>query len=197
MIMNDKNIVRKEGREGMKIVGDEIAYDGRFIQTLKRSFIDRDGKPALWEMVKRKTHGRIFAVAAVTPEKELVLEKIFRIPCDSYVLELPAGLRDKDGETEEEAARRELLEETGYAADHLELLIAGPFNAGMLEDELAIYLGVNARKVQESRLESAEDIEVVLAPLEKLVERLESEREAKVDVKIPAVLPFLKKRGIF
>lgn len=44
---------------------------------------------------------------------ELLLEKQFRPPADKIVVEFPAGLVDA-GESPEEAAVRELLEETGY-----------------------------------------------------------------------------------
>jgi 8-oxo-dGTP pyrophosphatase MutT (NUDIX family) len=50
---------------------------------------------------------------------EVVLQKQYRPPLDKIVIELPAGLVD-EGETAEEAAVRELREETGYVAEVLE-----------------------------------------------------------------------------
>lgn len=98
----------------MKLIRDEVGYDGEFIRVIRRHFRAPNGNPGVWELVRRKnTHGRIIMIAAVTAEKELILEKIFRIPLNDYVLELPAGLMDKAGESEQEAVGRELLEETG------------------------------------------------------------------------------------
>lgn len=50
---------------------------------------------------------------------EIVLQKQFRPPLDKVVIEIPAGLID-EGETAEQAAIRELKEETGYVAEVLE-----------------------------------------------------------------------------
>ena len=178
----------------IKILDDEIAYDGQFIQTIKRRFIDLDGKEQIWEMVRRKVFGRIVLVVAITPQNEIVLEKIFRIPLKNHVLELPAGLIDAKGEKEKDTAARELLEETGYAAKTMELLCAGPFNAGLSADELAVYIGIGATKIQKTRKESTEDIEVVTVPLKSLMDYMAT-TDTKIDIKLPAILPFLEKRG--
>ena len=180
----------------MKILHDETVYDGKFIKTLRRHYRDAKGEGKVWEMVERKTKGRIVGIAAITPKLEIVLEKSFRIPIKSYVLELPAGLPDREGETEEELAQRELLEETGYGVDEVKFLIGGCISAGIITDELALYLGINARKVKEPELEPSEDIEVIKVPVNKLPEYLLetiNKGEIKVDVKIITVLPFLEK----
>ena len=159
----------------IKIIKDEIIYEGRFFRTIKRHYIDTNGKPNSWDMVQRKTYGRIVAIAAITENKELILEKIFRIPCNSYVIELPAGLMDIKGELEETAIRRELLEETGYVVDKVKLVLEGPFDTGLVNDTMAIYLGMNARLLQKPQLEGSEDIEII---------------------KVPAIIPFLQKHDL-
>ncbi|MBI4119737.1 MAG: NUDIX hydrolase [Parcubacteria group bacterium] len=181
----------------IKVIKDEVIYDGRFIQTIRRHFLDLKGNPKTWEMVSRKTYGRIVAIAALTPERELILEKIYRVPLQDYTLELPAGLMDREGEPEVETIRRELLEETGYKAEDIKLLYAGPFNSGMLNDEMAVYFGLNAKFVQEPRFEDSEDIEVVKVPVKNLIDYLEEKGKImKVDIKIAALLPYLERRGL-
>ena len=61
------------------------------------------------------------AILALTPEGRILLVRQYRPVTESVTLELPCGLIDA-GETPEAAARRELLEETGYRADSLQLL---------------------------------------------------------------------------
>jgi len=168
----------------IKIIKDELIYDGQFIQLIRRHFFDKDGQTQVWETVRRKTFGRVIGIAAITPKKEIILEKIFRVPCNEYVLELPAGLMDKQGEDEETAVRRELLEETGYAVDEI---------TGLMGEEIAIYLGINARMIKEPTLESSEDIEVIKMPIDNLAEYIsKNQNSLKIDLKVAAVLPFLQ-----
>jgi len=181
----------------MRILKDEKIYDGEFIRVVKRHFIDREGTQRVWEMVERKTHGRIVAIAAITPQAELVLEKTFRLPLATAVVELPAGVMDIEGESEEIAVRRELLEETGYEVDSLELLYGGPFNGGLTSDEMAVYLGQNARRVGDPTPDPAEEIEVILVPLAKLFDFLSSTKDIKVDIKVASIIPFLASRRLF
>ncbi len=179
------------------IVGDHTLYNGQFLQMVRRSYRDRRGVLRAWEMVQRKTYGRIVAVVAITPQHEMVLVCQFRPPIGAYVLEVPAGLRDRRGESEKAMARRELLEETGYAVRRLELLGAGPFSAGLTSDEIALYLGTGARKVAQQRLDGSEDISVVLVPTKKLFTFLHARhRGMRVDIKIAGVIPYLEVRGL-
>lgn len=181
----------------IKIGKDKVVYDGQFIKTIERKFRDKKDKLCVWEMIQRKTYGRIVAIAAITPDRKIVLEKNYRIPLKSYVIELPAGLMDKKGESEIETARRELMEEAGYAVDSLIPLLSGPFNTGLTDDELSIYLGTNARKVAEPNTDECEDIEILTVPLDQMVEYLSFLNCIKVDLKIAAVLPYLKKHGLY
>lgn len=174
---------------------DKIVYNGRFMQTICRPFINTKTKErGVWELVRRKTYGRIVAVEAITTERRIILTKIYRVPPKAWVIEAPAGLADKKGESDEALARRELLEETGYSVKRLKPIMAGYFNAGMLEDELVYFLGTGAKKVQEPEHEDAEDIEVITVPISRFERFLKHPPEGmKIDLKLHALVPFLKR----
>jgi len=89
----------------------EVLYQGRHVDFVK---------VGNWEFADRPAISGIVAIAAVTPEGEALFVEQFRPPVGKLVIELPAGLAgDVSGSEKEElaeAAKRELLEETGYEA---------------------------------------------------------------------------------
>lgn len=77
------------------------------------------------ERLKRERFEPGQAVAALvfdTRRQEYVLVRQFRVGAEADLLEIPAGMLDKEGEAPEEAMRRELMEELGYETDSLTLL---------------------------------------------------------------------------
>ena len=74
-------------------------------------------------------------VLALTASADVLLVRQFREPVRREMVEIPAGLRDVEGEAPEQCARRELLEETGYAAERIEPLGRGFFSSSGLTDE--------------------------------------------------------------
>jgi ADP-ribose pyrophosphatase len=112
-------------------------------------------------------------------------------------LELPAGLAGDSpgaaGEALLEAARRELLEETGYAADRWQWLLEGPSSAGLTSESFHLFLAQDARKVAAGGGDASERIEVVVTPLEGIDQWLAAERRAGlvIDPKIYTGLYFV------
>jgi ADP-ribose pyrophosphatase len=88
------------------------------------------------------------SVFATTIDNQVLLVQQYRPTLDSETLELPSGHIEKR-ESSEEAARRELLEETGYEADRLELLGAIATDTGRLGYKLWCYFAPNVIKVKE------------------------------------------------
>ena len=97
-----------------------------------------------WEYADRHTCAGAVAIVAVTDDRRLILVEQFRIPLSRNVIELPAGLvGDVAGEEHEDmavAARRELLEETGYEAGDMRWLFAGPSSAGLTSELVDFFL---------------------------------------------------------
>ena len=99
-------------------------------------------------------------MVAITEDDKVLFVKQYRHGADDIFVELAAGVVE-DGEEPEIAARRELLEETGYAFDSIEYicqLYANPATSGNLT---YTYLLQGGRKIQEQDLDSSEDIEVI------------------------------------
>jgi ADP-ribose pyrophosphatase len=96
-----------------------------------------------WVYAQRPNVTGIVAIAAITPGDKLLLVEQFRIPVNAPVIELPAGLAgDEPGLSNEalvEAAKRELLEETGYAAEEWEELVTTTSSAGMTDETVTLF----------------------------------------------------------
>lgn len=96
----------------------------------------------------------------------VVLVSQYRPPYDEIVLEIPAGMRDVEGEDTANVARRELAEEAGLAAGRLELLVAQYPSPGMTDSVLTIFLATECTAVPTDRQGPEEDfMELVHLPL--------------------------------
>jgi len=101
-----------------------------------------------WEFVSRQNASAVAVLVAVNDAGQLLLVEQFRPALQAAVIELPAGLvgdLDDPDESLLRAAQRELLEETGYHSDELELLLTCPSSAGMSDELISFVL---ARKLQ-------------------------------------------------
>ena len=155
-----------------------------------------------WEYVSRKGVSGVIALVPVTDDGKLVLVEQYRPPIEANCIELPAGLAG-DGkhrhETMEEAARRELVEETGYAAETLEYVGGGAASAGLCDELISMFVARGLTKADETDAEADEEVvaergkitvhEVPLAGITAFL--AEQERKGTfVDLKIYAGLYF-------
>jgi len=98
-------------------------------------------------------------VVAITPERALVLVEQFRFGINQIVTELPAGLID-DGEKSLQAAKRELLEETGYTARKWIYTGSTYLNPAYVNNKCHHYLAVDAVQESTPKLDLTEDVGV-------------------------------------
>ena len=101
-----------------EVLATEVPFEGR-IWNIARETFNYNGHKLVREFVQ---HPGAVAILAIDESQRVLLIRQYRHPVRSYLWEIPAGLLDVAGESRLEAAKRELLEETGYeAADWQEL----------------------------------------------------------------------------
>jgi 8-oxo-dGTP pyrophosphatase MutT (NUDIX family) len=110
-------------------------------------------------------------VLALTESREAVLIRQYRHGVKRTILEFPGGGVDDADDSALECARRELVEETGYVVSELVQSACIPAAPDNHDNEVHFFVGTDARYSREPRLEQSEQIEVVLMPLDELVQR--------------------------
>ena len=110
------------------------------------------------------------SVLAMTKERQVVLVRQYRPTVEKSTLEFPSGYVEK-GESPEEAAKRELFEETGYSAPKMELLGSLWPDTGRLSNQIWTYLALNAI-APDSMWEQESGVEVVLLSPKELMQKI-------------------------
>ncbi|REK11972.1 MAG: NUDIX hydrolase [Planctomycetota bacterium] len=159
-----------------------LVYEGRHL-----SMVNRRG----WEYATRKTSRPAVGIVAITDAGKVVLVEQYRPPVGRNVVELPAGLSgDIAGQEDEaliEAAKRELLEETGYSAKRWTELLDGYSSPGLTDESITLFLAEGLRQTGPGGGGRGEDITVHEVPLGDVLAWL-NERGAAADLKLLAGL---------
>jgi ADP-ribose pyrophosphatase len=106
-------------------------------------------------------------VIPLTPDKEVVLIRQYRHGTKEVTLEIPGGIVESQ-DTPENAARRELLEETGFTESQLVPLGIVHPNPAFLNNRCHTYLARDVIRVKNQEQDEKEDIEVLLRPLDQI-----------------------------
>jgi ADP-ribose pyrophosphatase len=167
----------------------ETLYQGKFLSLVK------EGR---WEYCERINATGAAIIAAVTPQNKLLLVEQFRIPVKARTIELPAGIiGDEPDASDEAAAARELLEETGYQPAEVRALTTGPASSGLTSETVTLYLATNLKKIHNGGGIAHEQITVHEVPLPEvhnwLVEK--SRTNFLIEPKIYAALYFLNQQN--
>jgi len=182
----------------MDIIDREVAFEGRYLRFV-RKHCRKGSRAYVWETLERKNvygEGAV-VVVALTGERELILERNWRAALESYVVQFPAGLTDKEGESKEETARRELLEETGYEAVELIPVVSVPLCPVLTATRATHFFAPGVRFVGRQRRDTAEEIEVVTVPLTEVDGYLLNlPDDTALDLRVPGILWALERKGL-
>ncbi len=137
-----------------------IEWEGQWLRICRRGH---------WEYAER-VHGDGMAVIiiAVTPQRSVLFVEQYRIPIQANTIELPAGLVGDTSSTDtlEEAAKRELLEETGWQAQRVDVLMQGPTSAGLSSEQIAFVRATGLTRVHAGGGDESENITVHEIPID-------------------------------
>ena len=179
----------------LKILRKEKLFEGKFTKLFGTFFLDKKGNEKVWEWINKKDFSLILAI---TKDKKIVLIKNYRIPVEKYCIEFPAGLFDKENESPEDVARRELLEETGYTGEIFTPLERFCSSVAALNNYGYPFVVINAEKIAEPDLEDSEDIEVIEVPCNELYDFYEKSISEGFDfnIRIIALYEIAKQKGL-
>jgi 8-oxo-dGTP pyrophosphatase MutT (NUDIX family) len=146
---------------------EELKYTTNIFKLLSRDMkLESEDHSATFSIIEAPEW---MNVIPLTPDNEIVLVEQFRYGIEEPTLELPGGMVDA-GETHDETARRELLEETGYAGDTWNYLGKVSSNPAFLTNYTHLYVVRNCHKVQEQQLDGNERINIHTMPLDDFLE---------------------------
>jgi ADP-ribose pyrophosphatase len=155
---------QKPGRKG-RLISSKLAYKGKVFSVFSDTVQEPGGHTNTRDVIR---HNGSVVILAIDESKnpsdpDIILERQYRHAAGQILIELPAG-RVEPGEATLAAAKREMIEETGYRAKRWTLLTKYYASPGFLGEWMQIYLARDIREGQ-STPEADENIEVFRMPL--------------------------------
>ena len=171
-----------------KKLSSKVTYDGKVFTVTKDDVLCPNGQEAVREIV----HHRGGVAILFKVDDKFIFEKQYRYAMQEEIIEMPAGKLEK-GEVPLEAAKRELLEETGYRP--LEMIHLGDSypTPGYSTEVIHLYYCPKAVK-EERHLDQDENIELIYLTLEE-IEQLIADNVIK-DSKTVAAIHLYKAKAI-
>jgi 8-oxo-dGTP pyrophosphatase MutT (NUDIX family) len=156
-------------------IASETRYEGKIFSVVEETFRHEDGEDSTREIVRHQG-----AVGVVAHDGERIY--LVRQPREAIgvpdLLEIPAGKLDVDGEEPLDAAKRELGEEIGKAAEHWELLHSLYTSAGFTDEQCLVYLATGLSDA-EAEQDEHERIDIETRPLSELDAVIDEIHDAK------------------
>lgn len=157
---------KKVGQKG-QILSETKIYEGPIFELVKQEIKTPDDLTVKRDLIR---HGSAVNIFAITDDHQIILNEEYRAGVNSDVIALPAGLID-EGETYEEAARREFEEETGYIAKDVKVMTTVTSSDGFTSEKAALILiKFNPDDKGKHHFDSDEFVTNHLVPYEEVLE---------------------------
>lgn len=157
-----------------RVAKSEVTHTGMLSNVRVDQVVMPDGDTAQREVVE---HANAVGIVALDEEAHVVLLRHYRHALGERMIEIPAGKLDIDGEAPADAARRELVEETGLVAGELVELLHFANSGGWSDEATTVYLTPDATpgKAADAFVAAHEeaDLEVFRVPLDEAVAMIE------------------------
>lgn len=131
-----------------RILADDTVWTGRRIAAAEVRVAAPDGSVLERDVVH---HPGAVGVVPLHDDGTVTLVRQYRVAIDADAWEIPAGLRDVDGEPPVETAHRELIEEAGLRPGHLAFLVSFHNSPGFTDERVDVYLATRLEPVPDDR----------------------------------------------
>jgi ADP-ribose diphosphatase len=153
-----------------RLLSSRTVYRGPVFSVSTDHVLEPGGIKVRRDLVHHSGSIVVLAVDESRATPRVLLERQYRHAAGDYLWELPAGRIDP-GENELEAAKRELIEETGYRAAHWRRILKFYASPGFVAETMAVYLATGLR-LGEAEPEEDEVIQKRLTPLPTVVQMI-------------------------
>ncbi len=148
-----------------EVLSSKLVFESTAFKVFSDQVVEPGGKEARRDIVRHNGSVVVLAIEDSKSKKDpmVVMERQYRHAANQYLWEIPAGKID-DGEKRLPAAKRELLEETGYTAKRWSKLVRYYPSPGFVGEWMQIFLA-EGLVAGDAKPEEDEDIELFLMPL--------------------------------
>jgi ADP-ribose pyrophosphatase len=182
----------KERKSKPGKISSSRIYHGRVISVDLDQVRFPDGSVGELEMVRHSGASAVVPILTEGPTLEVLLIKQYRYAAGGYVYEVPAGRLDP-GESPESCAKRELREETGYSAEHVQRLTTIYTTPGFTDEQIHLFKATGLTR-GDSNTERDEFLELCPMLLSKAISMIRSGDivDAKTAVALLLLSPEMK-----
>lgn len=180
-----------------KVLTSKVSYDGPLFRVLSDEILEPNGKKVQRDVIRHNGSVVILAVDRSKSKKDplVLIERQFRHAAQQYLYEVPAG-KMEEGEDHLEAAKRELLEETGYQAKKWTKMMRYFASPGFLGEWMQVFLAEDLTP-GEAQPEEDESFELQFVPLSELLRLIDAGkiRDGKTLISVMGYARLLRRKG--